>query len=84
MKKIKEYIALFKLLQPLGKVRLLMLGIEVFLVLIIAGVGLQAISMIYVMVMILVSAFYVVVVIIDTLSWQVLIVKENKLTMSLM
>lgn len=68
MNKIKEYVAYIKLMQPMGKARLILLGLEVFLILVVAGVGLQAISMVYVISMVIISTLYVVVVILDTLK----------------
>ena len=58
-------------MQPLGKARIAMLGIEVSMVILLAGFGLSYISIVYVIFAVLASTFYVVIVVIETFKWLV-------------
>lgn len=65
LREIKEKL---KLIQPLGKIRLVILGIEVFLLLLIFGVLIEYMCIKYIIVVFLLSAIYVLIILIDTLN----------------
>ena len=66
--RLKEFIELAKLIQPMGKWRLGLLGIEVFVILLVSGIILEKICIAYIIITAILSVLYVITVLIVTLN----------------